>query len=276
MEFWDDYEHNDPHLTYILENIKTDEIERSINDEFAGCGCEGKCTPAKCSCLKRSGVKYSFSNRSMLDEYVFDITDKSKPVYECNNNCNCREKVCGNKLVQFGPRKNLKIVNTDALRNSDSDQNKIDINAKGLGLLTLDEIKSGNFICEYAGEVLTSSETQRRFKTYAEMQLRNNYIFCINENFGETNQKTFIDPTFYGNVGRYINHSCQPNCILVPVRVHDAIPKLCIFAKESISKNTEITFDYGENDICDGNKSKKPCLCLSSNCRGYLPFDGTI
>ncbi|XP_044258627.1 probable histone-lysine N-methyltransferase set-23 [Tribolium madens] len=257
MEFWDNYDHDDPKLTYIVENIKSQEIEELISYEFLGCECDNMCTSGQCTCLQRSGANYVYSDISALKNYVISVTNENKPIYECNNNCKCCTKMCGNKLVQLGPRKNLKIVKTEN---------------KGLGLFSADIIDKGNFICEYAGEVITQAEAHRRFASYATMGLQHNYIFCINENFGSKNEKTFIDPTFYGNMGRYINHSCDPNSVLIPIRV-DNLPKLCIFAKESINKNTEITFNYGQSS---SNQNNKPCLCLSANCKGFMPYDGTV
>nr|XP_008190270.1 PREDICTED: probable histone-lysine N-methyltransferase set-23 [Tribolium castaneum] len=256
MEFWDNYGHEDPKLTYIVENIKSQEIEDLINYEFSGCACDNICAPEKCACLQRSGANYVYTDISDLENYAISVTNDNKPIYECNRNCKCT-KLCGNKLAQLGPRKNLKIVNTDD---------------KGLGLFCDKTINKGNFVCEYAGEVITQAEAHRRFAAYATMSLPHNYIFCINENFGEKNEKNFIDPTFYGNIGRYINHSCDPNCVLIPIRVEN-LPKLCIFAKETINKNTEITFNYGQSNT---SRSDKPCFCFSTNCSGFMPYDGTI
>ncbi|XP_063926121.1 probable histone-lysine N-methyltransferase set-23 [Zophobas morio] len=257
-DLWDEYDHPDDQITYVVESLRSSGVEKSITHEYLGCNCEDKCIPETCSCLLRSGGHYSYEDKSQLQNYSLVITDKNKPVYECSPNCKCEPSRCGNRLVSFGPRSNLKIVTTP----------------KGLGLSTERDIETGNFICEYAGEVITRDDAHKRFKKYQEMNFNHNYIFCINENFGDRNIKTFVDPTFYGNIGRYINHSCDPNCLLVPVRVEDEVPKLCIFAKEKIEVMNELTFDYGEGD---GNISeKKKCLCMSHKCRKYLPFDGTI
>lgn len=257
MEICDNYEHVDPKLTYIVENMKTQEIENSLNYEFLGCDCENECSPAgTCSCLERSGANYIYPNVSDLKNYIINIKNE-KPIYECNNNCKCRETLCGNKLVLLGPRENLKII---------------DSGPKGLGLHSEESINVGNFICEYAGEIITQFEAHKRFKIYENMGLQHNYIFCINENFGAKNDKTFIDPTFYGNIGRYINHSCEANSILIPIRLEN-IPRLCIFASETINKNSEITFNYGQ--LGELNQNKK-CFCLSKNCKRFLPYDVTI
>lgn len=266
MEFNDTYAHITPGVTYIPENLPTEDIIRRNEYELMGCDCINLCTSSEsCACIQRSGAVYSFSDSKNLNEYILGETGSNRPVYECNKNCRCQFALCGQKLVQFGPRPHLKIFDTDK-------------SGKGYGLLTETSIKLGSFICEYAGEVLTQKEVLIRYKFYREMDLQNNYIFCINENFGESsNEKTFIDPTFYGNIGRYINHSCAPNCTLIPVRIDDNIPKLCIFANQNINKQTELTFDYGQNDRPINNiKERKKCLCGAQNCRMFLPFDDTL
>jgi histone-lysine N-methyltransferase SETMAR len=91
-----------------------------------------------------------------------------------------------------------------------------------------------------------------------------------------------VDPTTIGNIGRYINHSCQPNAVVVPVRTDIPVPKLCIFALKVIHCGDEITFDYGggnSKDWCPiqtGLTKKKPCFCGAEACKQYLPYDETL
>ncbi|KAL3265382.1 hypothetical protein HHI36_009589 [Cryptolaemus montrouzieri] len=103
-----------------------------------------------------------------------------------------------------------------------------------------------------------------------------NFIFCVNEKFGENIVKTIIDPTESGNIGRYINHSCEPNCKLYTIRINNEVPKLCIFACKDINESEEICFDYGENISTDtplDYKDRVACLCGKPTCRKYLPYD---
>lgn len=255
MELQDDYEHISNEIFYTIENIV--EEDEGIHQ---GCNCETKCTlENNCVCLQRSGAVYRYDNsaQSLRNSYTIEEIDTNKPIYECNNTCKCFGQFCGNRLVQFGPRNNLKAIR---------------VGEKGYGLTTTSCIKKGNFICEYAGEVISESEAKRRYecnKTLGKM----NYIFCINEHFGEKNYKTFIDPSVFGNIGRYINHSCEPNCVLYPIRVNFITPKLGIFAKTDIKESAEITFDYGtENSVTSDLTSRINCLCNAENCRKFLPY----
>lgn len=103
-----------------------------------------------------------------------------------------------------------------------------------------------------------------------------NFILKVNENFGENIIETIVDPSRFGNIGRYINHSCNPNCELIPIRVDSLIPKIAIFAKKDILEGSELTFDYGDGKLGVSKESGakyRLCLCEEENCRKYLPFN---
>ncbi|KAJ8945701.1 hypothetical protein NQ318_012420 [Aromia moschata] len=255
MEFADEYTHE------IQNCLPTKEVEDLYEYELQGCECEINCEIDNCACLQRSGTFYNYNDVLELRNYSVSEKNVRGPTYECNENCKCKEKICGNRLVQFGPRKSLEV-------------RPCEDPAKGLGLFTTDEINEGNFICEYAGEIITELEASKRFRSNGE-QNKMNYVFCINENFGERTSKTFIDPTYYGNIGRYINHSCEPNCKLLVIRVNDTMPILGVFADQNIEEKTEITYDYGDAEkSTEGTTShRKICHCNSKNCRKYLPFN---
>lgn len=266
MIFEDSYQHDSCNIFYVEENIPTRDTKEEFNEQFVnGCHCIDDCaTSNECECIRRSGTYYHTSEPNLLKTYEIEIRDDKKPSYECNNNCTC-SKYCKNKLVQYGPRKNLKIIMCD---------NCPDLPSKGLGLVTTDYIAKGNFVCEYAGEIITEEEAISRHRNNEKASLMN-YIFCVLERFGESSSQTFIDPSLFGNIGRYINHSCEPNCKLISIRINNLIPKLCIFASQQIGKYCEITIDYGSNntEVTKGLYYKpKPCLCQSKNCKKYMPF----
>ena len=80
-----------------------------------------------------------------------------------------------------------------------------------------------------------------------------------------------------GNIGRYANHSCNPNLTMHPVRSELAsVPHLALFANRAIAKGEELCFDYGNagssaNDTDVNNVNQTPCKCGAKNCRKYLP-----
>nr|CAG4637240.1 EOG090X0AQH [Ceriodaphnia reticulata]SVE73109.1 EOG090X0AQH [Ceriodaphnia reticulata] len=174
---------------------------------------------------------------------------------------------CANRLVQKGPHSGLQLM---------------DAGPKGTGLRCDVQLARGTFVCEYAGEVIGAEEARRRYGAQKESG-RPNYIFALREHFGtdDASVLTYIDPTYIGNVGRYINHSCDPNLLIVPVRTDTAVPKLCLFARRNIPAGAELTFDYGGGveplqGVPDGWSDGTACRCNSSVCRRVLPFDYSL
>lgn len=74
----------------------------------------------------------------------------------------------------------------------------------GMPLMTVYFFDTGQFILEYLGEVVSEAEFRRRM-TEEYSQERHHY--CLNLDSGAV-----IDGYRMGNIGRYVNHSCEPNC----------------------------------------------------------------
>lgn len=53
----------------------------------------------------------------------------------------------------------------------------------------------------------------------------------------------FIDATKRGGIGRFANHSCNPNSYVAKWFVGNRI-RMGVFAKRDIKKDEEITFNY--------------------------------
>ncbi|KAJ9591615.1 hypothetical protein L9F63_001829 [Diploptera punctata] len=255
----DNYQHISPAIMYTAVNIPGPGANlEDFNTQFKkGCDCKTKCTIDVCPCVKKYNINYDEDGKLLESKF-------NGPVVECNSLCGCAEKGrCGNRIVQFGPRENLIIFDTGEL--------------KGFGLKSESEISKGEFICEYAGEIVSLEKAYQRSEVNSDGM---NYILILNEYLSEGNVlKTCVDPTVIGNIGRYINHSCQPNSTIIPVRTNNLVPKLCIFALRVIRANEEISFDYGGGDNNSTNlksDKRKSCSCGSSNCKKVLPYDETI
>ncbi|KAK8298416.1 hypothetical protein V6Z12_D05G253500 [Gossypium hirsutum] len=134
---------------------------------------------------------------------------------------------------------------------------------KGFGLRMLESISAGQFLIEYVGEVLDMQAYEARQKEYASRGQRHFYFMTLNGS-------EVIDAYVKGNLGRFINHSCDPNCRTEKWMVNGEI---CIglFALRDIKKGEEITFDY--NYVRVFGAAAKKCHCGSSHCRGYIGGD---
>ncbi|KAM4023189.1 histone-lysine N-methyltransferase SETMAR [Anomaloglossus baeobatrachus] len=226
-----------------------------------GCECRGPCCPAEeCACLPH-GENYRHCK----------LHSAQKPVLECNVLCRCEES-CANRETQRGLQYQLQVC---------------PVPGKGWGLRTQESVPKGRFVCEYAGEVLGPEEVRRRIQ--AQDPESNNYIIAVREHLHSGHiLETFVDPTYVGNIGRFLNHSCQPNLVMVPVRTHSMVPRLALFAARDIQAGEELCYDYsgmafnftpdsGHGHGTENSRSQhKKCLCGTAACSGYLPFDATL
>ncbi|KAI4164707.1 MAG: hypothetical protein LQ342_001682 [Letrouitia transgressa] len=152
------------------------------------------------------------------------------------------------------------------------------------------DLKKGQFIDTYRGEIITHEELEERAKS------RNvddeNYFFGFDkfledEAFGQQEFCEYIcDGMHMGGPTRFINHSCDPNCRLFTVSYNhndQTLYDLAFFALEEIPAGTELTFDYKDEDdrsvITEGKANEierkdgyrpQKCLCNSASCRGYF------
>ncbi|CAN4121109.1 unnamed protein product [Withania somnifera] len=134
---------------------------------------------------------------------------------------------------------------------------------KGYGLQLLEDVSEGQFLIEYVGEVLDLHAYEARQKEYALKGHKHFYFMTLNGS-------EVIDACAKGNLGRFINHSCDPNCRTEKWMVNGEV---CIglFALRDIKKGEEITFDY--NYVRVFGAAAKKCVCGSPNCQGYIGGD---
>jgi SET domain-containing protein len=102
----------------------------------------------------------------------------------------------------------------------------------GFGLITEVDLAQGSFVAEYVGELITEAEKKRRLEVMIEMQEKNFYFMSLSNNI-------YIDAFPAGNKSRFMNHSCDPNCITKTISV-DGVKHIGIFAIRDIPKVTII------------------------------------
>ena len=100
----------------------------------------------------------------------------------------------------------------------------------GSGVFATRSITKNTRIIHYAGEKISNQESLKRERRY----IRNGHIWC----FKLTN-RTVIDAGVGGNVARFINHSCHPNCY---IDIKNGV--IWIRASRAIRKGEELAYDY--------------------------------
>ncbi|KAI1903574.1 hypothetical protein AGOR_G00028580 [Albula goreensis] len=131
--------------------------------------------------------------------------------------------------------------------------------ARGWGLRGCHDIKKGEFVSEYVGEVIDEEECRARIKHAQENDICNFYMLTLDKD-------RIIDAGPKGNQARFMNHSCQPNCETQKWTVNGDT-RVGLFALTDITIGTELTFNY--NLECLGN-GKTVCKCGAPNCSGFL------
>lgn len=111
----------------------------------------------------------------------------------------------------------------------------------GLGLFATRPFKKGERIIEYTGRAISEDEKYTS---------RSKYLF-------EVNKRKTIDGATRSNIGRYINHSCRPNCI--PEIVGG---RIFIEALRNIKEGEEFGYNYGKEYFDDYIKPKG-CRCAA-------------
>ena len=130
----------------------------------------------------------------------------------------------------------------------------------GRGVFALRPIREDETVCEYKGEVISEAEVARRYPE--NMQgLNHTFIFGVAHNHN-------IDGGSKGNIARWINHSCDPNC-----DTYEKDKRMFVRAARDIRPGEELSYDYcieaGER-LTKAVKARWPCWCGAKKCRGTV------
>ncbi|EME50278.1 SET-domain-containing histone methyltransferase-like protein [Dothistroma septosporum NZE10] len=201
------------------------------------------------------------------------------PIYECNDNCRCGP-ICKSRVVQKGRKVPLTVFKTPN---------------RGWGVYCSEDLIQGEFIDTYLGEVITNAEADKREGKSGKE--KNSYFYWLDKFLGDpldgaqelTEEMCYVvDGQYMGNVTRFINHSCEPNCRQYTISYNKndiRLYSLAFFAYEDIPAGTELTFDYQDEDEVEyeaavqrreeaeckpESKGRVRCSCGAPKCRGFL------
>jgi len=137
----------------------------------------------------------------------------------------------------------------------------------GNGVFAARDLPKGTTLIEYRGKRLTHAQANRVYGGDADSG--HTFLFTLNE-------KYLIDGNDGGNVARWINHSCSPNCQAWVIEHESGDPRrdrVVIETRRAIRAGEELTYDYGitlEERQTPRLKRIWACRCGSPRCKGTM------
>ena len=263
---------------FIQECLHREGVVSLPLDYLIGCECpsiEGSnrgCKAASCACLDNMSERYSpyvghgERKGTLSDRHL----NTRQAIFECSSLCRCGPD-CRNRLVQHGRKVPLEIFKTEKC---------------GWGLRCPVDLRKGDFIDIYKGEIITVTEAGKRD---ARRNIVDIYTFALDKFNAENKHNEYaelhqyvIDGEFCGGPSRFINHSCNPNVRIFSVSYHRDDPSLydlAFFACTAIPAGTELTFNYTDSDTqsrrtttskTERDGMTKCCCGAGRKCQGYL------
>lgn len=163
---------------------------------------------------------------------------------ECvDQDCNCGDG-CQNQRFQRQEYASVAVIKTEK---------------KGFGLRAETSLQTNDFIFEYIGEVINEPTFRRRMVQYDQEGIKHFYFMSLTKS-------EFVDATRKGNLGRFCNHSCNPNCYVDKWVVGNKL-RMGIFAIREIQAGEELVFNYNVDRY---GADPQPCYCGEPNCIGFI------
>ena len=283
--------------------------EEFMNEDIdfkIACNCKGSCNK-DCVCARFNKqylkdnppyklTKNSNNSKVLRKEINQDNIKPFSHIFECSQLCSCKKDLCNYQLLGWD---GLKLIN-----DNDLIVKRYKKKFKGSteeivmwGLMTNRRIPINTLVIEYLGEIITKGEADKRGKFYD--TLGKNYLFDLtmaveykgDDKFGaifcidnymkhrklEEKKKLLqdfplcIDGYYYGNLSRFINHSCDPNLQVLSIHVDNReilLPRVVLFSTRDIEKGEELTFDYNCYPLSSDKELK--CACGEPTCRGSI------
>lgn len=204
------------------------------------------------------------------DNFAIDVDD-DEPV-RCNCKSNSGQPICTNEDCYNYATQIECVTCYKGCRNNRIQRKRYaklytrDTAGKGHGLFAGEDLVAGQFVMEYVGETVSSKELNHRLQRLREASLKNGevmkHLYVMQLKPG-----VFLDARRKGSISRFINHSCEPNCLIEIWTVGKRL-RVGIFTMKDIPANGELNFDYQWSP----SKGRPPtkCLCGTPSCRGTI------
>lgn len=131
------------------------------------------------------------------------------------------------------------------LNNKEEGLKVVNLENKGRGVVASKEFKRGDFVVEYAGDLINLKDAKKKETDYS----KDPDIGCYMYYFTHKSVHYCVDATAEsGRLGRLINHSrTKNNCHMKVTEINDR-PYLMLVASRDISIAEELLYDYGDRN----------------------------
>ena len=135
----------------------------------------------------------------------------------------------------------------------------------GFGVFSREAVPRGMPVMEYVGEVVRRPVADRRERAAGGFgDLPSTYMFALDENDADSR---VVDAARKGNLARFANHSCAPNCATRSVVLANR-RRVVLFTLRDVCRGEELTYDYQFAPECPERET--PCACGAAACRGVI------
>ncbi|XP_035691565.1 N-lysine methyltransferase KMT5A-like [Branchiostoma floridae] len=134
-------------------------------------------------------------------------------------------------------------IEQQILANAEEGMEVVDIEGKGRGVVATKAFGRGDFVVEYAGDLIDTKMAKDREAKYAEDPSTGCYMYY----FKYRNKTYCVDATAEsGRLGRLINHSAKHKNLMTRSISAGGLPRLILVAARDIQPGEELQYDYGD------------------------------
>jgi len=137
----------------------------------------------------------------------------------------------------------------------------------GYGLFVEEDVPPFKVLLEYTGLRYPIRYKEHMSRCYKREGVKGIYMMDVGG--------TIIDATVSGGVGRFGNHSCEPNAYYLGILLGDGVWTVFLMSGKFLQRGTEVTFDYDLKVSGEDMGSTFTCNCKSGNCTS-MEHDWTV